>query len=91
MFQATDKGIVNEINPVEKIDIKVESEEFCLTNDEEIVNEMNPTNKMNIKVESEEFCRMNDVQGNYDGVTSLIILVDILCIFYCCFYASFQY
>ena len=73
LFQSADEEIVNERNPIEKMDIKVEPEEFCHTNDEEIVNEMNPIEKMDIKVESEEFGLMNDAQGNHDGVMWLII------------------
>ena len=72
------KEIVNEMNPIQKTDIKVESEEFFHMNDEEIVNEINPIQKTDNKAESEEFCRMNDVQGNYDGMTWMIIFVNIL-------------
>ena len=90
MFQATDKGIVNEINPIEKMDIKAESEEVFVMNDEEIGNEMNPVEKTDIKAESEEFCHLIDDQGNYDGVMWMIIFADLLRTFCCCFYVSFS-
>ena len=90
LFQSTDEEIVSEVNPIKKTDIKVEHEEFCLTNDEEIVNEMNPIENTDIKVESEKFFHVNNVLGNYDGVMWMIIFVNILRIFCCCFYVSFS-
>ena len=82
MLQSTDEEKVGEINPIEMIDIKVESEEFFHTDDEEIVDEINPIEQTNIKVEPEECFLMNDVKGNYDGETWMIIFVDLLSIFY---------
>ena len=61
--------MVNEMNSIEKIDIKAESEEFFHMNDEEIVNEINPIVKTDIKAESEEFFHLYNVQGNDDGMT----------------------
>ena len=90
MFQVTNKGMVNEMNPIEKINIKTESEEFFHINNEEIVNEMNPIENTDIKVESEKFFHVNNVLGNYDGVMWMIIFVNILRIFCCCFYVSFS-
>ena len=83
LFQSADEEIVNEMNPIERTDIKVEPEEFCRTNDEEIVNEMNPIEKTDVKVKSEEFSNANDAQRNYDGVTWMIIFMELLHIFYC--------
>ena len=83
LFQSTDEEIVSEVNPIKKTDIKVEHEEFCLTNDEEIVNEINPIEMINIKIESEELFHVNNAQGNYDGVKWMIIFLDFLSIFYC--------
>ena len=85
-----DEEIVNEMNPIEKTVIKAESEEFFHVNDEEIVNDMNAIEKTDIKSESEESRRTNNILGNYDGVTGMIIIVNVLRTFYCCFYVSFQ-
>ena len=53
------------MNPIKKMDIKVESEEFCLANDKEICKEINPIEKTDFKIESEEFCITSDEEiGN---------------------------
>ena len=80
-----DEDTVNEMNPIEQTDVKVESEEFFHMSNEDIVNEMKPIEQTDIKVKSEEFCLTNDDQGNYDGVMWMIIFVDLLRIFCCCF------